>query len=477
MMRKPAILVVDDDRGLARLIEKLLNREGFSGHSVVSGLEAIAWCEVNRADLFLIDLKLPDFQANELIYRLGAPADPPPFIIITGQGDERVAVDMMKRGALDYLVKDSRFLDLLPIVVRRTLAHLEGSRLLSEAEGQLKREHAFSDAVLETSSALTLVMDSSGSIVRFNHACEIATGYSSGEVRGSVFWESALSDKSGAWWRNREDLLSGAFPRQLENYIVRKDGQHRLISWSLTTLVSDVPGGIDFVIASGVDITEQRRLESRILEIAEVERKRIGQDLHDGLCQLLGGIAMMDSVLRKRLAGSAPESIEVASDICHYTSDAIEQVRMVARGLSPVELETNGLTSALHELAATTRKLFGIHCDFICESPVYVPDNARATHLYRIVQESINNAVRHGHAGRIEIVLATGSGTAILSVTDDGEGFAPETGPGTGMGLTSMKYRTSILGGTLEISRVQPSGMLVRCTFPLEAHPLLEKIP
>src|SRR5690349_21312916 len=104
------VLVADDDRGLLRLIEKALRREGLAPATVSSGAEALSWLQANRPDLLLLDLKLQDMEGAELVTRLSALNRCPPFIIITGQGDERVAVEMMKRGARDYLVKDANFL-------------------------------------------------------------------------------------------------------------------------------------------------------------------------------------------------------------------------------------------------------------------------------------------------------------------------------------------------------------------------------
>jgi len=478
MLRNSSILIVDDDPGLARLIEKLLRREGYATAIALSGSEAIQWSGNNKADLLLIDLKLPDIPANDLIGRLAAGEEAPPFIIITGEGDERVAVEMMKRGALDYLVKDSQFLDLVPIVVKRTLSHLARSRLLLEAELRLKKEHAFSDAVLDTSGALMLVVNADGQIVRFNRACELLTGYTFDKVQGSTFWETFISESARDQSREGlDDIIRDPRPKLRERQILCKDGRKRLISWSVTTLPSEDGSCAEFIIASGMDITEQRQLEARLLEAGETEQKRIGQDLHDGLCQLLAGIDMMATVLKKKLSLNSPENVEAASGICHYTREAIEQARLLARGLSPVELEINGLMSALQELAASTRKLFKVECSFVCHAPVLIADNSRATHLYRIAQESINNAFRHGHAKSIVISLEAGPETAVLSITDDGEGFDTGKKPGSGMGLKSMGYRATVIGGNLDVSKSSPKGMVVRCTFPLPPDNLPQASP
>src|ERR1051326_4851124 len=135
--RKRTVFIVDDDPGLSRLIERSLQREALATATAASGRQAIAWLASNPADLMLLDLKLPDMEGAELINRFADLARRPPFIIITGQGDERIAVDMMKRGAVDYLVKDAEFLQLVPAVVKRALEQIGTEERLHAAEAQV----------------------------------------------------------------------------------------------------------------------------------------------------------------------------------------------------------------------------------------------------------------------------------------------------------------------------------------------------
>lgn len=130
----PKLFAVDDDLGLLRLVRRTLEREGFQVATAPSGAEAIAWLEKNQADLLLLDLKLQDVAAVDLIDQLSTAGRLPRFIIITGQGDERMAVEMMKRGALDYVVKDTNFLEFLPTLVRHALAQVEKEKRLTVAE-------------------------------------------------------------------------------------------------------------------------------------------------------------------------------------------------------------------------------------------------------------------------------------------------------------------------------------------------------
>ncbi|MGV3774051.1 MAG: response regulator [Verrucomicrobiales bacterium] len=134
----PLLLIVDDDEGLVRLLQKALRREGFATATALSGKDAITWLQENRADLMLLDLQLNDIHANEFIKQVERLGRAIPFIIITGQGDERVAVEMMKRGALDYVVKDVQFIEFVPTVVRRALEKLDMDQRLAAAQAALE---------------------------------------------------------------------------------------------------------------------------------------------------------------------------------------------------------------------------------------------------------------------------------------------------------------------------------------------------
>lgn len=339
--QKPGkVFIVDDDKGLARLIERALQREGFETATALSGKIAKDWLAKNRPGLMLLDLKLQDIEARELIGQLTEARHCPPFIIITGQGDERVAVDMMKRGAIDYLIKDVQFLEFVPSVVKRAFGQLNDRRRLQE-------------------------------------------------------------------------------------------------------------------------------LEKEILEISDRERQRLGQDLHDGLCQHLTGIELMSQVLERKLAAKSKADAARVADIAKHVREAISQTRLLARGLFPVTLESEGLESALQELAVNTEKMFGIHCRLVSESPAKILDVAVSTHLYRIAQEAVSNAFKHGKAKKIAIELDFSQERVSLTVKDNGAGFSPQMAKIKGMGLRIMQYRAGMLGGTLKFESNEEGGTRVTCTVPM----------
>jgi signal transduction histidine kinase len=223
-----------------------------------------------------------------------------------------------------------------------------------------------------------------------------------------------------------------------------------------------------FIHGVGVDITERKKLEESILDISVQEQRRIAQDLHDGLGQHLTGIAFMSKVLEEKLSDkSLPEAAEAAK-IVQMVNQAIDNTRQLARGLHPVAAERAGLMSALKKWASEVEELFHIRCRFQCQQRVYVDDVNVATHLYRIAQEAVNNAIRHGRCREITISLSARSGTGTLSVADNGTGFTREPDKQPGMGLSIMNYRADMLGGSLKIHSQENGGVKVSCFFPLK---------
>jgi PAS domain S-box-containing protein len=166
------ILVVDDDPGLGRLIVRELSREGYRAEVAASGTEAMGLLATQRADLLLLDLKLPDINAPDFIRKLAEAGLAVPFVIITGQGDERVAVDMMKRGALDYLVKDRNFMDLVPVVVDRALSQLKRMQRTEAAEKRTREIGEQMAAIVGAAMDAIISVDENQKIVLFNHAAE-----------------------------------------------------------------------------------------------------------------------------------------------------------------------------------------------------------------------------------------------------------------------------------------------------------------
>ncbi len=471
------VLIVDDDQGVVRLVDHTLQQSGFLTASVHNGAAAVNWLKKHRAAVVLTDLKLPDMMGWEIIQELRphAPQNLPAYIVMTGQGDERVAVEVMRRGALDYVVKDADFLDRLPAMLGRAVRHVEQEQKLAAAEAALKREHQFLSAILETAGALVLVLDKDGCIIRFNRACERSSGYSAAQMLGQPVWNliSRRDEKQSA--REIFDRLQrGQEFSTHENHWRAADGEDHLIAWS-NTILRDAAGNVEYVIATGIDITDRRQLEKELLNIEESVQQRIGHDLHDDLCQRLAGIEIMSQVLEQQLGSKSKAMAGRAGEISQLVRDAIGHTRALARGLSPVVMEVEGLTAALQQLAESTKSIFGVDCTFRCPELVSVKNLSVATHLYRIAQEAVSNAIKHGEARRIEIALVTTPERVSLLVEDNGKGLPEATTKRRGMGLRIMRYRAGVIGGTLALQKRATGGTTVVCSVRVTTGKLHEK--
>jgi PAS domain S-box-containing protein len=214
------------------------------------------------------------------------------------------------------------------------------------------------------------------------------------------------------------------------------------------------------------EMIERKRLEKSILEISEREKGRIAQDLHDGLGQHLTGVAFLSKVLERKLVEkSSPDGCDAAK-IARLVNEAINQTRELARGLLPLQPGARGLISALQHLASDVEELFDISCRFRGED-VLIRDINLATHLYRIAQEAVTNAIKHGQSRKIVIGLSHRRDKVLLSIQDDGLGFPDMLESKEGMGIRIMHYRANMIGASLDIQRNPSGGTIVICTLPM----------
>jgi PAS domain S-box-containing protein len=215
------------------------------------------------------------------------------------------------------------------------------------------------------------------------------------------------------------------------------------------------------------DTTARRQLEREVLEVANREQQRIGNDLHDGLGQELTGIALLLRGLENRAEREAPALSPAIEEVALLVNDAIFTTRALARGLSPVTFDRGGLSNALDSLAQRLSAMF--HIDVRCSADASLDaglESANALHLYRIAQEAVTNAAQHGRAGKVRITLGVDGDRGVLRVEDDGGGFDPASLESKGLGLRIMRYRAQMMTGSLRIESTRHRGTTVSCWFP-----------
>ncbi len=272
-----------------------------------------------------------------------------------------------------------------------------------------------------------------------------------------------------------EDLAR--FERRILPKLLR-DEKLRMTVWSLhktgqritlslhASLLRREDGDPEGVIICAHDITQQKKLEELVVEASESEQRRIGRDIHDDLCQQLAGIGCLAKVLEQRLDSVYDDAATSLRQIGEMVSQANLRARDIARGLVPAVLESDGLCGALQDLCLRTEQVYAVKCELWCPDPVFVPDSKVAIQLYRIAQEAVANAVKHGNPTAIIITLDCREEELKLDIRDDGKGM-PHEMDSSGMGLMTMEHRAQILGGELEIHSDNESGTHVACSISL----------
>jgi PAS domain S-box-containing protein len=317
--------------------------------------------------------------------------------------------------------------------------------------------------LFENANDMVYTHDLAGRITSINQAGESLLRRSRGSVLSKHIINFIAEEQQPAAQQWLEEVVKGAASPTMEWDFVAEDG-HR-VRLEISTRLIEQSGKVVEIEGTARDITERKRLEREILEISNREQRRIGHDLHDGVCQQLAGIALMTASLADQLEEKGvPESAQTER-ISGLINKAISQTRGVARGLFPVRLEENGLVSALEELAVNSTELFKINCQFSCVEPPATVDNEIALHLYYIVLEAVANACKHGQAQNVSIALQPARDRYSLTVRDDGKGFSTLGKANTGMGIRIMEYRARVIGANFTLHSAPGSGTQLTCLF------------
>lgn len=340
---------------------------------------------------------------------------------------------------------------------------------LKKTEVELERSEAFAEAIIEKSTDAIISTDKNGVIQSFNPAAEKMFGYSKNEIIGkniNLLMPFPHNQNHGKYIQKY--LKTGGkkiidISREVQG--VNKDKTVFPIEVTISEASWEGERYFSNIIKN---ISDRRDLERRISEISNQERRRIGQDLHDGLGQMLTGIRMVSENLAKKMKINGISQATDVKQIAEMAQEADEYARALTRGMVQIDLENKGLSTALNELCERSEMLFSIRCTYNEVGSMVIDDHTAALQVYRIVQEAINNAVKHGKAKNIHVRLSNSGQHTSVVVDDDGVGFGPDFSKKRkqGMGIQIMKHRASILGGILELSRTEDNLTRVHCIIP-----------
>lgn len=292
-------------------------------------------------------------------------------------------------------------------------------------------------------------------------ACEIL-GYSREELLQKSLYDITATEKEEVNRRINEVIELGVIV--FESRHITKQGDIIPLELSVRSFLYN---GRQAIITVGRDLRERQRLEQDILEVSEQERQRIGRDIHDDLGQLLSVATMSAQMLGNDLKSKNIQEAKKVKELADIIKTAAEHSRTLSHGLVPFNVEKNGLDDALQELACNVSKLHSIDVKYRGNKDIFYANNTTAVHVYRIAQEAINNAVKHGNATSIDVELSSSENYHYLSVKDNGSGFPGPDTMSDGIGLRIMNFRAHMIGGDLKINSEKDKGTEIICEIPL----------
>ena len=338
---------------------------------------------------------------------------------------------------------------------------------LKNTETRLNHSQALAEAIFSTSTDAIITANSNGEILSANKAVSKMFGYNHDEILGKNL-------KILMPYRNNlnHDEYIDNYLSTGENKIIDKGRETQGVKKNRTIFpieltVSEIVCNGDRIFAGIIrDLSRRRELEHQLIEIGNEERRRIGRDLHDGLGQMLTGIRMLTESLSRKLHANAVPGADEVKEIAEMISEADEIARSIARDMVQVEIEKKGFQSAVDELCRKIQRMTGVNCVLEIGNDLEIENHSKALHLFRIVQEAINNAVKHGNANNIDIRLSENTHHLLVEVQDDGVGFSSQANDHEGKGIQIMKHRARMMGGNLELIRTNQNRTMIRCLIP-----------
>jgi len=477
------ILLIEDNVDHRELMRRALTEHDRTWQvvGVASGEEALRHLAGGETyNLVLLDYSLPGRDGLEMLEEIRRGEAPPPVVVVTGRGDEKVAAEAMKGGAYDYVVKSEGYLQRLP---RVALLAVEACQLAVERKRaeEARRESEEKYRLLFENAAEGIFQTTpDGRFLIANPAMASLLGYASPEEL--ITSGTDIERQSYLLPEKREELKrlieERGQIRNLENQVYRKDGSKVWISEDVR-VVKGRDGEILYYEGMVQDITERKRaaealrnFSRRILSIREEEKKKISENIHREVGYITGALNLLaDSVEKKIRSSDLEGALEASWKFKSTFHDFIANIRRLALDLRPPELDILGLASALSNYFSNIEKETGLKIEFQSNmNEKKIRDDVPII-FFRIIQETVNNILKHSQAKRVSVSLRAYRKKIGLTIKDDGKGFDPKKNKKddeSGMGLRLIKEMVESLEGTFEIHSSPGKGTRLWVSLPFE---------
>lgn len=476
------LLIVEDVAGDADAIEAELRQEGVRCRTrrVETRDGFLAELTKTPPDLIISDFNLPAFDGLEAL-RLVQQIEPDiPFILVTGPRSEEVAVECMREGADDYILKNS--LKRLPSAISNVLRKRAAEREKGWAEAQLRRSEEQFRLITENTGDLVSLLDLEGRFLYASPSFKSQLGYVPAQFAGTDSLAIVHPGDRDSYRQTWQHALAHKDQRAAEVRLRREDGQW-LTFESIATWVFDDGGRPQRCVVIARDITRRKQAEDQlrslprlIVEAQETERRRVARDLHDSVNQILSSVKFRIESIEERLQSRDETTWREALKTKYLLEKAIQEIIRISRNLRPSELDDLGLAPAIRSLCREVASRTGLRITpALDQVPAHCGKEIELA-LYRIVQEALNNIEKHARARNVVLRVRCEGRVLRTSIRDDGAGFdlhalpLRKAGPG-GMGLIDMKERATYVGGSCAVTSAPGQGTEIHVTLPLPAEP------
>jgi signal transduction histidine kinase len=467
--RDTSILLVEDNLGDARLIQEMLRGVPefciATEETLADGINAALRAD---HDLILLDLSLPDSSGLDTVQRMKAEVVTTPIVVLTGFDDEQQGRDAVQAGAQDYLIKGDTNSRVLERAIRYALQRHEAEEVLRRSEGEYR---SLIEDVFATSALGVIILDRFLTVVWLNEATEVYFGIERAEILGQDK-RVLVDNKLKCVFEDPDDYSSRLFKAYDDNdftdifecHVTPGAGREErwLQHWSQPIHAGMYAGGR---IEHYMDITARKQAEFAMRELAALqERQRLARDLHDSVNQTLFSAQTMAEAALRQWTNRPERAQGYLGEVHHMLGQALAEMRLLLLELRPSSLIQVGLRELFEQYLRATVSPHKIDMLLDVQDIAPLPPDAQIA-LYRIVQEAVNNVVKHADARRIIVRAVENDGKLTLSVSDDGRGFAPADRQATSLGLDIMQERASMIGAELTINSTQGSGTQINITW------------
>ncbi len=478
MKKELDILIIEDVSRDAELIELELGEAGLRHRSrrVVDQSGFLLALEAATPDIILSDFTLPEFDALSALQLLRKLELDVPFILVTGTRSEEVAVECIREGADDYILKAS--LKRLPTSIKNALDKKAMERASVEAEAALRRSEEQYRLIAQNTRDLISLVDVDGCFLYASPSHQTSLGYQPEELGGTQFIDLVHPEDqatlAGAW----EQSLLHHDSRHAEIRVRHQNGKF-LAFESIGSWIFDNDDEPQRAVIISRDITRRkesedtlRRLPKLIREAQESERRRVARELHDSVIQILSSVKFRLQAIEEKLSATDEATWRDTLKAEAALEKAINEVRRISRNLRPSELDDLGLAPALRSLCSEFGERTGMAVNLSFNRvPRAIPDDIELN-LYRIIQEALGNIEKHSRATEVSLRLARQASKLCAAIADNGCGFDPQAPrhrrakPG-GMGLVDMRERAALLGGQWQVRSQPGTGTEILVEMPL----------